>query len=492
MGNLFSKPKPQAPRVLTDTVVPLHKWDDQGVNRAIIMLFMMRFDDVLDPEKLRSSLEKLLSRDDCRRLGARLRLNDKGKLEYHIPEQFDEKRPAVAYSHVKYGVAIGEHPLASRLPRPSAKPSALGDPNEFWSLMRREDGPTEIADYYARDEPQLSLHVVSFEDATLVSLTWPHTLLDAMGYHELLTAWTAVLKGRDGDVKPLHSVDHDPLATHGSEPREPYVLADKRLSKAQKVLFIFRYAYELLRYRDEERMICVPAAYVEKLRARAVSDLVAARGDATEKPFVSEGDVLSAWVTRALTRAVLAPTSDKTIMVVNAFGLRWVLADDRLPRDKAYVSNAIASVYTYLSVKDLLTKPLGSVAGAVRQAIVEQGTSAQLETRRFFELEAVKSGWPALYGDGWMNMLIVSNWSKGRFFEMDFSAAVVREGGGTGRTGKAGRPSYIQNRRYMKNFSSRGAIPVVGKDGAGNYWLQSTARKGFWDKIQNAMDEESP
>ncbi|RYP29907.1 hypothetical protein DL767_006506 [Monosporascus sp. MG133] len=443
------------------------------------MLCMMRFDDVIDPEKLRSSLEKLLSRDDWRKLGARLRLNDEGKLERHIPEQFDEKRPAVVYSPVKYDVAISDHPLASRLPLPSVKPSALCSPDEFRSLMRRGDAPTEIADYYARDEPQLSLHVVSFEDATLVSLTWPQTLLDAMGLHELLTAWTAVLEGRDGDVKPSHGVDHDPLATYGSEPREPYVLADQRLSKPQTVLFLFRSVYELLRYRGEERMICVPAAYVEKLRARTVSDLVAARDDATEKRFVSDGDVLSAWVARALTRTVLPPTSDKIIMILNVFGLRGVLADDHLPRDKAYVSNAFAGIYTYLSAKDLLTKPLGYVAEAVRQAIVKHGTPAQLETRRFFDRDAIeKSGWPALYGDGWMNMLILSNWSKARFFETDFSAAVVHGGGGTARTSKVGRPSYIQNCKHMKNFNNWGTVPVVGKDGAGNYWLQSPAGKG--------------
>ncbi|RYP20343.1 hypothetical protein DL766_008202 [Monosporascus sp. MC13-8B] len=421
MGNPFSKPKPQAPRVPMGKVIPLHEMDDQEISRAIIMLlFMMRFDDVLDPEKL-------LSRDDWRKLGARLRLNDRGKLEYHIPERFDEKRPAIAYSHVKYAVAIGEHPLASRLPRPSAKPSALADPNEFRPLMRREDGPTEIADYYAGDEPQLSLHVVSFEDATL----------------------NAVLEGRDSDVKPLDGVDHNPFATYGSEPREPYVLADKRLSKAQTVLFLCRLVYELIRYRREERMICIPAAYVEKFRARAVSDLAAARGDAAEKAFVSEGDALSAWVARALTRAVLPPTSNKTIMIMNAFGLRWAQADDRLPKDKAYVSNAIMCVYTYLSAKELLTEPLGYVAGAA----------------------AEKSGWPAQYGDGWMNMLIFSNWSKGRFFETDFSAAVSCQ--------------------YRKNFNSWATVPIVGKDGAGNYWLQPTARKGFWDKIQKAMDEDS-
>lgn len=76
MGNLLSKPKPQAPpRVPTDKVVPLHYTDDNRINRAIIMLFMMKFDDVLDPDKLRFALEKLLSRDDWRKLGARMRLN---------------------------------------------------------------------------------------------------------------------------------------------------------------------------------------------------------------------------------------------------------------------------------------------------------------------------------------------------------------------------------------------------------------------------------
>lgn len=76
MGNLLSKSKPQAlPAVATDTVVSMHHMDDSPINRSIVLMFMMRFDDVLDPEKLKDSLEKLLSRDDWRKLGARIRLN---------------------------------------------------------------------------------------------------------------------------------------------------------------------------------------------------------------------------------------------------------------------------------------------------------------------------------------------------------------------------------------------------------------------------------
>lgn len=61
--------------ISSDTVVPLYRFDDTSLTRKVIVEFTMRFDDVLDPEKLRFSLDKLLSRRDWRKLGARLRLN---------------------------------------------------------------------------------------------------------------------------------------------------------------------------------------------------------------------------------------------------------------------------------------------------------------------------------------------------------------------------------------------------------------------------------
>lgn len=76
MGNILSsKPAIKSPLTISsDTVVPLHRFDDTPINRKVIVEFTMRFDDVLDADKLRLSLEKLLSRSDWRKLGARLRL----------------------------------------------------------------------------------------------------------------------------------------------------------------------------------------------------------------------------------------------------------------------------------------------------------------------------------------------------------------------------------------------------------------------------------
>ncbi|KAI0164004.1 hypothetical protein GGR57DRAFT_498096 [Xylariaceae sp. FL1272] len=496
MGNILSRSKPQAlPAVATDTVIPLHHMDDNNINRQMVLMFMMRFDDVLDPQLLKTSLEKLLSRDDWRKLGARLRLNENGKLDYHIPESFDEKRPAFAFSRVVHDVEIGNHPLASRLPKASAKPAVLGDPEEFKSLMRRKDGPTCIEDYLYRDEPQLSMHVVCFEDATLVSLGWPHTFLDAMGRRELFQAWIAVLEGRDDDVKPLHGVYEDPLKSFGLAPKEQYILADRVVAGWNKVVFIARFIFELMWHSQEEtRIVCLPAAHAQKLRAMAIADLETLYEGEESKPFLSEGDVISAWFTRLVVQQMESPSSERTIEIMNAFGLRSVLAKDLLPSDYAYVANAVLGVYALVSAKDILTKPLGIVAAAVRRSIVEQGTREQLEARRVIDLASMeKTGSPSLFGDGQMKLIIFSNWTKARFFENDFSAAVVKRSTtkeAMGRSpSKIGRPCYIQTAGYTTStFPLRNAFPVIGKDNDGNFWISGTLRKGFWSRIEEVLN----
>lgn len=76
MGVFSSKPKWQTPpRVPTDTVIPLNPSDDTPVLRSVCLVISYRIDDVLDPEKLRDGLERLIDRDGWRKMGGRLRLN---------------------------------------------------------------------------------------------------------------------------------------------------------------------------------------------------------------------------------------------------------------------------------------------------------------------------------------------------------------------------------------------------------------------------------
>ncbi|TVY93515.1 Transcriptional regulator, partial [Lachnellula willkommii] len=444
MGVFTSRPARPA-KVLTDTIIPLHSKDDTKSLRPFILDFTLCFDDVLDPEKLRSSLERLMEIGDWRKLGARLRLNDSGKLEYHIPASFNAQRPAFRYSHMKYETSISEHPLASKLPRPTSRPAVLNTTNEFQSLLRRKDAPTKLEHYLNADDGQLSLHTVSFSDATLVTLTWPHTLLDGMGRRALYDAWLSVLNGREADVLPLQGFAADPLAALGTQPTEPYALAQHQVKGLAFFVFAVRYAWELLWHPAEEmRIICLPAAHLNTMRSTALSELSACAPDTDTdpKPFLSDGDVISAWLARLALSPTLPQTSNRTVLLMNAFGLRGVLAHDLLPPHKAYIANASNSVHALLPAHALLARPLSHTASQVRRSITQQGTRAQIEALAAIERETyASSGRAPVFGDSSMKLVVVSNWTKTRLFELDFSAAVVGVGVPLeGRRHGVGRP----------------------------------------------------
>lgn len=56
-----------------DLVIPLHYFDNNTMFTSITMHAIMVYDDILDPEKLRSSLSQLIGRETWQKLGARLK-----------------------------------------------------------------------------------------------------------------------------------------------------------------------------------------------------------------------------------------------------------------------------------------------------------------------------------------------------------------------------------------------------------------------------------
>ena len=77
-----SSAKPPPLRVATDNVYPLHMMDDNKTLREIAVTWTLRFNDVLDADKLHDSLSRLLEIGDWRKVGGRLRL----KVSSHMKE----------------------------------------------------------------------------------------------------------------------------------------------------------------------------------------------------------------------------------------------------------------------------------------------------------------------------------------------------------------------------------------------------------------------
>lgn len=54
-------------------IYPVHPTDDNKTNREKTMSWTLRFNDILDAEKIQDSLRRLLEIGDWRKLGGRLR-----------------------------------------------------------------------------------------------------------------------------------------------------------------------------------------------------------------------------------------------------------------------------------------------------------------------------------------------------------------------------------------------------------------------------------
>ncbi|KUJ12620.1 uncharacterized protein LY89DRAFT_757174 [Mollisia scopiformis] len=471
-------------RVPTDTVIPLHFFDDTPLWRAFILYSMFVFDDVLDSQKLRHSLEALALKDGWRKLGARLRSNAKGQLEYHVPVKFSAERQVLAYSHATHNINAADHPIAAHLPKPSPRPATVCDPDEFRSLFQRDGAPSKLDDYLKGDIPQLGLHIVSFKDKTLVCLYWPHTLMDAMGKSTLLEAWSLMLQGRADEIVTPQGTDIDPLADLGKNPTESHKLVNQRLSMFGLAQYGVSNILDFF-HKQENRMVCVPGSFMAKIRKEAMAELeMAANSD--QGTFLSEGDVLCAWWTR-LAISQLPRTSKRTVVLNNAYSLRKPLSKDLLPSNGGpYISNAIGFLNVLLPVNEIFSKPLSYVALAIRNAINQLGTRAQVEAFASMWRESSSTKLPPFFGNSGMHMITFSNWSKARLFETDFSAAVITPGNGSGR--KPGRPSYIQNNQFGLVLPN--GFPIIGKDAEGNYWLSGYMNKGQWAKIEEQLAQE--
>ena len=75
MVDLFHRRRATPVTVPTDTVIPLNYFDDFKILRSWIIDLTLRFDDVLDAQRLQRALARLMELGNWKRLGARLRKN---------------------------------------------------------------------------------------------------------------------------------------------------------------------------------------------------------------------------------------------------------------------------------------------------------------------------------------------------------------------------------------------------------------------------------
>ncbi|KAI2476242.1 hypothetical protein Ptr902_12318 [Pyrenophora tritici-repentis] len=410
-----------------DIVYPVHALDDTKTFRGALLTWSICFNDVLDADKLQQSLTKLLSIGDWKKIGGRLRLKEDGALEIHAPWAFTADRPAFSYSYVNMDQAIEDHPVAQTIPKPNGSVAMWSAPKDFKELVSRPDTPATIEDLLAGDTPQVSLHITSFINATIVGFSWPHTLMDGMGLKHLVHGWSLVLAGRESEVPPLLGAKEDVLSTIAdatAHMREESCMKSKQLKGLSKLAFGGKFIWDIMTNpAPEMRTLCLPKTVMAKLRLQVQQDIASASGGDGKDVFVSDGDVFTAWLIHTIATASPHP---RPVTLTQGINARF-----RIPllinAQGVFVQNMLAVGFTLYS-PDVATGPIGQIAQSTRQQLAEQATEGQV----IANIEAQRvAGDPlaALYSDLNAVPIVTTNWGKGKFFHtVDFGPAVLRAG----------------------------------------------------------------
>ncbi|KAJ8109765.1 hypothetical protein OPT61_g7216 [Boeremia exigua] len=485
--------QPKIDKVTGDKILPLRLWDSDDVLSKVSLDVTFRFDDVLDVEKLRSSLERVIQIGDWNQVGARYKKNAKGKLEVHIPQHFDEKRPGIMWSHDNRQQSSRENELAKQLPRhiSASRPTLHEESGVFESIMARPDRPKKLAQWTGTDHPALSVHVTSFTDATLVTMSWNHVQFDAMGQQSLLQAWQAVLNGKEESVPKCVPYEHDPLVGLAADasPREHHLYAFA-LTGIRFFFFVIAYLYELFVYpKVTGRVIRFPGPWVEQLRDQAIAE-IRSKGVSEKDAFLSHGDVLlSYWCKTSLSAQHLRPT--RPVHIMNVMDIRGAKGGLPLPENTAYISNAVQEAATILTIAEIDKLTVSELAARLREDLKRSRSPGQLTAANAWRLENCSSGRPSGPPGPW-NQVIVgwSNWSRAKFFNLDFSSAVLKAGLPVSeRATKIGQPSMILINGQGDGITMRNAGPLMGQDANGDWWAAWYMRAEAWREVEEVFSK---
>jgi hypothetical protein len=365
-----------------------------------------------------------------------------------------------------------------------------------------------MEDLLSGDVPQISVHVISFTNATLVGLSWPHTLMDVMGQAAFLQAWSTLLAGREAQVSPVLGAREDALTAlidGATSAAEEYVLKSKQLKGLSFVKFGARFAWDMLTGpKPVTKTIYLPESIMEKLRVRAEADLFTSSNDddndddttgEKEKPFISDGDILTAFTLHCIASSLPTP---RPITALHAMNARFRLPS-LINAKGVYLSNMLIPGFTFLDPA-MSTASLGQIALHNRQRLLEQATEAQvLASLR----EQRISGDPStlLYSDADALLVPFTDWTKAKFFSaIDFSPAVVRADGGGSGDGEEGRsdgkrynppgtPVFHHASSRRPSPAARLLVHILGRDHGKGYWLTLTMGPRAWEKVEEGLKE---
>lgn len=355
--------------------------------------------------------------------------------------------------------------------------------------MFHPDFPSRVQDLIDRRLPQLVLQVLSFCDATVVTISWPENLVDDVSLRVLLDNWSLVLTGRKHAVANILGSERDVLEETVTQAEEKGPLMKTshpaRMTWSQWLVPEWWKAWRQPRL--QRRMVFIPELiydeFLSEVRAE-LSDMVSIEGDFQAK--VSDADIAFAWVSKMQGQGQLQP---RTVINRRAVDLRRRIPGLR-SRSGHFLQNLTLSAHSQLSPHDL-NDSVGKIALKQKRCMDEQSSEEQwlalaktaMEKNAPQVCAAVMTG-----GDPAACTLDFCDLTLQRIFSAaDFSSAVVRQGDFT-------RPRFNVPGTMISAYSLRMDLPptepackVIGIDTDGNFWMCCQLEASVWVRMEEEL-----
>ncbi|GAB1192528.1 hypothetical protein APSETT444_001720 [Aspergillus pseudonomiae] len=470
---------------------PVHTVDHIKECQTFVAMIML-FNDVLDADMLNDSLSRLLEIGDWRKLGGRLKRGVDGGLQIQVPPKFTAEQPAITYTHICLThMKISDHPVAKRLPTRTGDPSiqTLPESAEFRTLQVREDFPMSLDALIAADLPQISLHVHSFRDATVVGFAWAHTAMDGVGWAALLRSWSLVMAGQVEKVPLVAGARHDILSHLPPSDSDQEKLFDSqgRLRNLRLAKFICRSGWEKLTGPAKVlRAMYIPKVKYDMLVKRIKDQVSRIATDVNDKLYISEVDALIAWITRQI---ALSQPRPRPVTIMSIINYRFRLKE-LLRLDDVYLQNLLMLSYTLLSAQEA-RGAVAPLALSHRAQVMEQTTEPRVASFVQWVSKHIDKGKSAirLCGEPDSIMIWLNSFTKAEIMKVtDFAPAVLRPGEGEEtRSNPSGTMVNWIFKDVNEPMPYMDALHILGKDHSGGAWIEGYLSLEVWDALEQQM-----
>ncbi|TFK49875.1 hypothetical protein OE88DRAFT_1646269 [Heliocybe sulcata] len=476
-----------APQLQQDEIIPLFAMDLFKFAQAFTGSFKYVINGALDTSVLTRACDELISRGNWRKMGARIRKNEAGTLEWHVPRQYTKDRPAYRLTTYTYDSpsAAGLHIPAATEHAPSIQ-SDLGPEHIFV----HPGTPITMADYLdpEYDRPCFNLHVTTFRDnsVTCLGITFPHIFCDGAGIAQFLMSWVRLVNDINAPTATLHGYDTDPFAPleHAFDFSNEPVYVRTKEAEMQEVMYNMRLQEEFEKHPKETRTVYVPPGMVKQLHQDALLELKQRRAAGEDVPeYLSDQGIIIAW----WIKSVFGDKTDDTTPLITLVGssLRKSLKE-LFPKNTIYVHNAtlaFASSPVPLSAMHTLTP--ASLAIAARSAMLAQTKDTETLKRavalKLWSNRVSSAPVSAAAAATWH---FTTTWKDAACLEWDWSGALLQRDRGEIQDGRPGGTRAYSGALILNSpFPARGLLTILAKTREGGYWLQPCLRKDDWAKL---------